>query len=299
MKKYLAIDIGGSKLAIASIDEEGKILKIVREEFGSVYTKIELMEKIDRMLVKFEIPGHIACGVAIPGLCDASTGIWIYSSYSHIENFPIAKQLEAVLQIPVFIENDVNLSAIGEKTFGYCKNINDFMWITISNGIGGALILGGKPYLGSNGFSGELGHFVMDESSDALCGCGHRGCLESLASGTGISNAYLRYTGIFRNAREIADLARKGEIEAKRVYAEAGMYLGRAFAYAINLLNIGTIIYGGGLANQDDLFLPSMKASFDSFVFRQANQDTVIRPTDFLIQGASVMGCCALAKEKS
>ncbi len=298
MKNYLGIDIGGSKLAMAAFDEEGKIARIKQKNYANVYTASELMKDIEKLSKEFQDRNFSACGVAIPGLCDSTKGIWMYSPYTQIKKYPIKEKLENMLEIPVYIENDVNISALGEKKLGCCQDVDDFMWITLSNGIGGALFLNGKLYRGTGGNAGEIGHFVMDESSPALCGCGRNGCLESLASGIGISHAYERKKGISLSAREIATIAKKGEKEAIEVYQDAGRYLGKAFAYAVNLLNIDVIVYGGGLANQDSLFLPALKKAFNDNVFAAANENTRIMPTKFLRYGASIMGCFALAEDR-
>lgn len=241
-----------------------------------------------------------AMGVTIPGLADPASGMWVYAPFSGIGDFPIASILRERYGKPVYIENDVNACAWAEKIFGVCQSANDFLWITISNGIGGGLILDGKIYTGAFGAAAEIGHFNIVENG-ALCGCGNRGCLEAEAAGPAIARRFEerlgQNTGETRQrvdllkwkkriptdrplgAAEIAYLARSGDLIAKDVFDTTGRYVGRAAAMAANLINPSCIVIGGGVAGAFDLFEPQMVQTFKSQVFHDANKEVRILKT--------------------
>ena len=192
-------------------------------------------------------------------------------------------------------DNDVNLSALAEKYFGVCQDKTDFLWITVSNGIGGGLYLDNKLYCGRGLAAGEIGHFIVEQNG-RLCGCGSRGCLEAHASGASIASIYNEKTQKDFTAKEIADLARSGDETAKEVWQSAGAYIGKASAYAVNLLNIDTIVLGGGAAEAFDLLEPSATKSLYENLFKNANPNVKILhslPGKF----AALKGCAALVIE--
>ena len=172
MEKYLAIDIGGSKIVVGVVDETGAVLQSCKENLPRTYGIDTVIETILRLANSLGGQDFSAAGVTIPGLADPAKGIWKYAPFSGIGEIPIAAILNEKLGIPVYIENDVNACAVGEKVFGNCRDDKDFLWITVSNGIGGALYLNGELYPGGSGNAGEIGHFIVEENTDTVCGCG-------------------------------------------------------------------------------------------------------------------------------
>lgn len=233
--------------------------------------------------------------MTVPGLADAEKGMWEYAPFSGIKNVPIADILKKKLNMDIFIENDVNACAVGEKLYGCCQNDDDFLWITISNGIGGALYINGNLYMGSSGNAGEIGHFIVEENTDAVCGCGKKGCLEALASGKGIEKQYHRLTGKNITAREIAALAGGVDRIAEKVYNQAAHYIGKVISYSVNLLNIKKVVVGGGVSQSFELLEKPMRESVGKYVFKQANPNLKIMKTD-LGYYAALIGAAAVAQ---
>lgn len=294
----LAVDIGGSKLICAALTQTGKILDIYRAEYPKNYglkTITDLIEKGYEHLKDFAFS---YCGVAIPGLSDPKNGNWLYSPFSGIENVPITEKVSKITGLRAFGDNDVNISALAEKYFGVCKEKENFLWVTVSNGIGGGLFLNGELYRGESLNAGEIGHFIVEEENGRKCGCGNFGCLEAMASGASIAAIYGERTGENISAKKIADLARQGNETAKAVWSEAGEYIGKASAYAVNLLGLDTVVLGGGAAQSFDLLEPSAQKALDRFLFKRANPNVKLVHS-VLGEHAALKGCAALVLEKT
>ena len=207
-ENILSIDIGGSKTVIGIVDIQGNVVTSHKTLLPEKYDAEYLINHICSEAKRYTEYNPIAVGVTIPGLCDSEKGTWCYAPFSGISDFPISAMLKEKLGLEVYIENDVNACAVAEKKYGACKNDKSFLWVTVSNGIGGALYLEDKLYTGESGNAGEIGHFVVEENEARLCGCGRYGCLEAMASGKGIENEYASLTGKRLDAKSIAELAK-------------------------------------------------------------------------------------------
>ncbi len=308
-KLILAVDIGGSKMLAGVMrltentdprrfSEEKysypEILKTVGESLPAETTEDGILETIgrlaDSLLEEYPLNAIHAVGVTIPGLADER--VWIYAPFSGIQNFPVVDVLEKRFGKSVFIENDVNACAIAEGIFGACRKTDNFIWLTISNGIGGGIVLNGRIYRGSRGFSGEFGHLNVVENGE-LCGCGNRGCLEAECAGPGISRFYARLTKERVSAAEIAKRALAGDENAVKTFEREGKILGHALANASNILNPEKIIIGGGVSRAWKLFAPTLEAEFQKNIFHRANADVRIEPTALGYE-AALIGAAAL-----
>lgn len=236
-----------------------------------------------------------AAGISIPGLADPEAGIWVEAVFSGIHDFPIGPILSEKWHLPIWIENDANNSAYGEKRFGIARDVDDFIWLTVSNGCGSGIFLGGKLFSGAGGNAGEIGHVrVTDE--DFLCPCGNKGCLEAVAAGPGIVRRYRKAAGFAGDisAKEIGNLARKGDPVAKEIWKEEGVYLGRAIAAAVNILNVPLVVLGGGVGLAADLYRESLQETVSQQLYRHANANLRIERSA-IGYDASLLGAAALA----
>lgn len=301
MKTYLALDVGGSKYIVGLIDREGKVLhsrKGVWEELTQQGV-LETLLREARALLAETGAKPVACGITIPGLADPQKGLWVEAQFSGIRNFAICDEVEAALGIPCYCDNDGQAYAIAEMVFGCCKDIRDFMYVNVSNGIGGALVCGGKLIYGSRGNAGEIGHCVAVENG-RQCKCGTKGCLEMYAAGPGLARTYAEMGGApdengeNAQAKQIAERARAGEALAQDVFVQEGKLLGGMIAKAINLLNPSKVVMGGGVAMAFDLFGPSLKETVREQVYNNANPDCEILQTP-LKYLAGLYGAAAIA----
>lgn len=296
MKNIFCVDIGGSKMICGALTPSGEILDTYRADYPQNYTIETITDAIFEGYRRLNCNEFCACGVAVPGLCDYKSGMWRYSPFSGISDIPITNLISNITGLPTFADNDVNVSALAEKHFGLCKNKDNFLWITVSNGIGGGLFLNGELYRGENLSAGEIGHFIVEENG-RKCGCANSGCLEAYASGASIASIYFERTGRDISAKDIADLARDGDKTAIAVWQEAGAYIGKAVSYAVNLLGIDTVVLGGGAAEAFELLLPATNAALEGYVFKKANPKVKIlhsEPGRF----AALKGCVALTMGK-
>ncbi len=158
-----------------------------------------------------------------------------------------AAEMEARLGLPVRIENDANVGALGEHMFGAGRAVNDMAYVRLSAGVGLGLILNGRPYRGVTGVAGELGHLrAVDDG--LICRCGNRGCLETVASPPAVAALLERSRGEPMTAGRLFDLIRGGDRGAQRAVADAAVAVGEAIAAVVNLLNPALVVVGGELA---------------------------------------------------
>ena len=294
-KRIFCVDIGGSKLICGVLLSDGTVVDTVRTDYGEGYTVEDLFSWIKEGFLRLRGETCVACGAAIPGLCDPDSGTWLYSSFSGIGDIPIGSILHDITGLPVLCDNDVNVSALAERYFGVCRDTDDYLWMTVSNGIGGGLFLGGKLYRGARGMAGEVGHVIVEDDAARarLCGCGSMGCLEAMASGASIGAIYTERTGKRIAAKELAELARSGDEEARRVFAEAGAYIGKAAGHTANLLGLDTVVIGGGVSESFDLIEPSATKALKRYTFLRANPDVRILKSE-PGRYAALKGCAAL-----
>lgn len=284
MRTALCFDIGGSKYNIGYIREDGMLIGQEKSKWNgplNVRTvEEELVLGAERLMGRFPELYPDVIGITIPGLADPKEGMWVDAPFSGIRNFPIREILEQRYGIPAAADNDGQACCLAEAVFGSGRGKRDFFYMTVSNGIGGALFLNGKLYQGQGG-AGEIGHCAV-EPGGRRCACGNEGCLEACAAGPGISRNYQEIAGmpgLEINAKEIAGRARMGDEAAIQTFRLEGVYLGRAISWVINLLNIPLVILGGGVSLAYDLFEESMREELKKRVFTRANPRPEVKPT--------------------
>src|SRR5207244_10894223 len=272
---YGAIDLGGTKLRAVVADLEGNIggEVIQPSEAGEGPERViaRMIETLEAAAVEasVSVSDIRAVGVASPGALDLVHGLVQEApQLPGWDRVPLVEIMSKRLGIPALLENDANAAALGENRFGAGRGTRFLVYLTISTGVGGGMIIDRKGYHGGSGAAGELGHMVVGFNGPR-CLCGERGCLEAIASGTGLSwrakelvdaghapdlAAILREKDEL-DADEIADAARAGDKDAQRLFDEAGLYLGVALANYVNIFNPEMIVLGGGvLTGAGDLF---------------------------------------------
>ena len=306
-----AIDIGGTKTITAVIDETGNILH--KEQFPTVEKKCDRhLEQCAQSLLSILEHLHISAadltgvGVTLPGIVDNKSGLLIHAPYENWSQVPVADLLSKKLgSLKVFCENDVNACAVGEQYFGIGGKYKNYVWMTVSTGVGGAVVNEGKLVRGEDGYAGEFGHLKVEYENPEPCPCGQYGCLEAHGSGTALnreihkkaeedevfSAAFLK-EGHSINAAGCASLARGGNKSAIRIFERTGEYLGRGIAYCINILNPQTVIIGGGVSASLDLLLPGIRTVIKSSAFKEM-QDIEIIATPLGYE-AALLGAAAL-----
>lgn len=302
MKKYVVgVDIGGTKLATVVADTTGNILNKVRKptlaEKGPEYALQLLFDMVHETigLAGLERTAISAIGVSCGGPLDTKTGI-VYSppNLPGWDALPLKAQLESEFQIPVTIENDANASALAEYRFGGGRGYNAVLYMTMSTGIGGGIVLDGQVYHGANDSAGEVGHQILLPDGPP-CGCGKRGCLEALCSGPAIAR---RAQAAVRNERAAAtalldlaggrieavksehvlEAARRGDDLALQLVEETGYYMGWGIANLVNILNPDIVLLGTIAIAAGDLLLNPIRKTVAEFAMTRPAEAVKIAP---------------------
>jgi len=312
--KYLgAIDIGGTKTMVGIISPDGFIL--TKRHFATFTDDsnthfLNCYHHFNECLSEtgLTINDLDGIGVNLPGMVDASRGFLLQAPFAGWYNLDVKDYFSRMFEMEkMYIENDVNACAVGELIFGdACDN---FLWVTISTGIGGAIIIDRKLVSGSHSCAGEIGHVKVEYEQSALCSCGQWGCAEAHGSGTAITRMFsqkvmknyalsemLIANNLPTDAKTCAIIARQGNPEALEVYQTAGKYIGRALSYAVNLFNPQKIYIGGGVSDSLDLLLPSLHDEFVRSTVRQCAHIEIQKTA--LAYDAALMGAAALVLSK-
>jgi len=314
----LGIDLGGTKILTAVTNTQGEMLSrdhsITPAKEGQEAVIKSILESLGRALAQAHIstPDLTAVGIGAPGLSNPETGVLFTSpNLPGWKDVPLRDIIEKELGRKSFLINDANAAAVGELYFGAGKGSRNFIYITVSTGIGGGIIIDGKIYTGSMGMAGELGHMVIDDEGPQ-CNCGNKGCWETLASGTalarearhrikeGAATSILNYAdgNIEKiNAEAIHEAAQAGDKLANELIAQTAYYLGVGLANLINIFNPEVIVIGGGLSNIGDTLLKPAFEEAGRRAFTQAYQAVRFARAE-LGRNSGVLGAAAFALEK-
>jgi len=201
-------------------------------------------------------------------------------------------EMEARLRLPVALENDANMGALGEKAFGAGRGFEDLIYLRLSAGIGAGLILSGQPYRGFGGVAGEVGHILSDPHGP-ICRCGNRGCLEAVASPVAVASLLEQSVGRPISVNELLALVAEGHRGARRAVADAGESVGRTVASLVNTLNPERVIVGGELAQARSVLLDPIAAEIERHAVAPAAAGVQVIP-GLLGERAEVLGAAAL-----
>ena len=272
----LSVDLGGTKILAALVESDEVSFKDNTPTGASEGPEVvidRLCAAISRVLEKSgrDQAGVSGISVAAAGGIDVANGIVTLSpSLPGWHNIPLVAEIrKRFSQTPVYIIHDANASALGELTYGAGRGTKNMIFLTVSTGIGGGIIIDGKEYHGADGAAGEIGHMTIDVSGPK-CTCGNTGCLEVLASGTAMARYAIEKLregktsqltslakGKFEDitAREIEQAARNGDELANQVIERAAKYLGIGLANVVNIFNPEAVVIGGGISNLGELIL--------------------------------------------
>lgn len=265
----LCLDLGGSKVAWGVMTRSGALLWRQSKPWqpAAAHEVLEALTAIAKEVLLGPGAEHItAVGLTIPGPCDPATGTWLAANFADIRDFPITRLINERLNLPAYGDNDGKACALAEKLLGAGRGIDDFVYLTVSNGIGGGVVSGGMLLRGSGHYAGEIGHCVIMPDGRP-CACGGAGCLEAYAAGPGLKKTSQEMLGRPLSGKELADLARAGDMEALKVWQKEGRYLGMGIAHAVTLLNPQRVIVGGGLSLAFDLYEDALNQSLKRHAF--------------------------------
>ncbi len=235
----------------------------------------------------------LAGGMGLPGPIDRATGL--VESKSILPGWVgvnPALEMEQRLEIPVYVDNDANVGALGESRFGAGRGGAVMAYLRLSAGIGAGLVIDGHPFRGANGLAGEIGHVLVDPDGP-ICRCGNRGCLETFAAGPALCELLRRSHGPL-TVQQLLALAQDGDAGCQRAIADAGGVVGRAVADLCNHVNPDLVVVGGDLAPAGDLLLEPMREAVRRFAIAAAAKNVTI-VAGSLGERAELLGALALA----
>ena len=304
MEIYIVSDVGGTQIRVAAYAVE--TLKLVRQ--NKIPTQAKGQLPVDRLiqLISEVKEGYSvrAIAVAAPGFLDPDLGV-VYEAPNipGWDNYPLQEILEEKFNIPVFLGNDANLAALAEWKFGAGIGHSNLLYMTISTGIGSGAIINNNLLLGCKGLASEFGHVtVLPEGP--LCGCGKRGHIEAISSGTGILNyvneqinqgAQSSLSKLNQiTGKDISQAAKNGDQLALEAYNRAGHFLGIALANFLHMLNPSIVIFGGGVSTSGDLLFNPMRKSLQESIISPAYLDGLKITTAQLGDDVGLKGALAL-----
>jgi len=264
----IGVDVGGTNLRIGVVDG----LKVIDEQrIHADFSRLcrdnppalaltEIHAVLARSLAATvqKFPSIAGVGIGFPGFIDPGTGCIAQSpNLPGLRDIDLVTPLRNSLGLPVIVENDALAAAYGEYAMAGL-DVPGLIYIGLGTGVGGGLIHRGIPFPGEHGVAMEVGHIIV-EPGGRLCGCGNHGCMERYASASGVSLSYLESTGATNNAFEVAQFAKSGDEHAIAAFNLAGESLAQALAHILKVVDVGTVIIGGGMS----LAWPCMRAAFE------------------------------------
>jgi glucokinase len=287
----VGVDFGGTHLRAALVDNDGQIVEQLKRETRATLGPAAVIDRIAEAITDMHthVPlGDTLAGVGAiaPGPLDPFEGIIFRApNLEGWDNIPLADELRARVNLPVWIGNDANLAALAEHAYGAGRGLSDLIYLTISTGIGSGFIINNQMLLGARGMAAEAGHMQIIPDGP-LCNCGNRGCIEAIASGPNIAReaagrlrrgieSSLQHLEHDPTAREVVQAAKAGDAMAIDVLRRAGLFIGMAVANLVHLFNPQRIVIGGGVSNAGELLfgpmrqganehiMPSYRGSFD------------------------------------
>lgn len=293
---YTGIDLGGTKILVLLATDDGRIIGDARlatqanEGPDSVIKRIVAAVREAAAEAGITLTDIRGAGISAPGPIDRDDGVITQPpNLPGWRNVELARIIRGELGVRTWLENDANCQAIAEHRYGAGRGYRHMLFLTLSTGVGGGIIIEDRLYVGASGAAGELGHIIVSAAGPS-CGAGHVGCLEAYASGTAIARraAELIRAGQLPRTARLAEqtpplaahhvhlAADQGETEARAIIQEAGLYLGMGLASLIHAFNPQAIVLGGGLINIGEDLLGPARETARQRTFAQSWDDVTI-----------------------
>jgi glucokinase len=312
----VGVDVGGTKSAVGVVRRDGRILLSRRRPAGVERGPSAMIEDYVEMardlLAEAQVPGSrlLGVGVGCGGPLDPETGVIFHSAnLPGWENVPLAALLKGALSLPTWVDNDANAAALAEYWVGAGRECDPMVYLTISTGIGGGVIIGGELYRGASGNAGELGHMIV-QTGDRSCGCGGRGCLEAYCSGTSIaaravealgrdgSGSALAMLGRPPRAEDVVTLAAEGDALATRLWNETLDYLAAGVVNVIHVFEPRCIVIGGGVTRAGRQLFDPLEERVRALAMPRLVANVCILPAA-LGDDVGILGAAAVALSRS
>ncbi|MCR4391650.1 MAG: ROK family transcriptional regulator [Candidatus Acetothermia bacterium] len=286
----IGVKVERERVLAARVDLAGRIARRWEAPLPTPPMPDEVFSLVRNAFQRLARGRILGVGVAISGFVDAH-GVDLYSPILGWHNVAVGEPLADRLGLPVRVENDVNALALAECWYGAGRRFRNFVCITVGEGIGAGVVIGGELYRGAFGGAGEVGHMTIDPAGPR-CRCGEQGCLEVFASDWFLAAEAERlgHPGI----PSLVASARSGDASAREAFVRMGRYLGIGAKNVVNLLNPEAIVLGGERMTDADLFLPALEEEVRHHAFPETARELAIVPAElgpdgFLIGAATLV----------
>ncbi|MGP4061713.1 ROK family glucokinase [Halobacillus sp. H74] len=312
---YLGADIGGTTVKLAVLQEDGTIVEkweipTNTEEQGKSIPS-DIAKAIDDKLGDLQIEKNNLAGIGAgaPGFVDTKTGYIHEAVNIGWKDFAFGERLSELTSLPVWVDNDANLAALGENWLGAGEGCSELIAVTLGTGVGGGIIANGNVLNGANGTAAELGHVTVVPDGGAPCNCGKTGCLETEASATGIvrkakevvehypeSSLHKTMASGQLTAKDVFEAVEAGDTAAGQVLKDVSDVLGMAIANMAIAINPEKIVIGGGVSQAGRLLLNPLEVAYRKYALRRTAEASSFDLAE-LGNDAGVIGGCYLVKK--
>ncbi|WP_017767300.1 ROK family glucokinase [Streptococcus agalactiae] len=319
-KKLLGIDLGGTTIKFGILTLEGEVQEKWAIETNTLengrHIVSDIVESLKHRLSLYGLTkdDFLGIGMGSPGAVDR-TSKTVTGAFNL--NWADAQEVGSVIEkevgIPFFIDNDANVAALGERWVGAGANNPDVVFVTLGTGVGGGVIADGNLIHGVAGAGGEIGHMIVDPENGFTCTCGNKGCLETVASATGVVRVARQLAEQYEGSsaikaaidngdtvtsKDIFIAAEDGDKFANSVVERVSRYLGLAAANISNILNPDSVVIGGGVSAAGEFLRSRVEKYFVTFAFPQVKKSTKIKIAE-LGNDAGIIGAASLANQQA
>jgi glucokinase len=287
---YLGIDVGGTGVKVGVVDENGALLAqgetptLARRPFGEIVHDMGVCAANVLADGGFSADDVVCIGIGVPGVADQQTGTVVYCANLGWDHVPLRTELQKYLDKPVFIDNDATVAGFAESVCGVSVGCHSSVFITLGTGVGGGIVIGGRPWSGFHGVGSEIGHITMDIGGEP-CNCGKDGCLERYCSASAVirmgRQAMMQhpdsalYAACGGNAdavtaKMVFDCAREGDDVALKVFRRYVDYLCMGLNTVISFLDPEVIVLGGGLSKAGNFLLDAVRERLPHYLLFKA-----------------------------
>ncbi|MFD1630779.1 ROK family protein [Pseudopedobacter beijingensis] len=290
----VGIDVGGSSLKCGLVNEKGTIVYSFVMPLSEVYSADEVIALINaaiRKCVSHTTERVLGVGLGFPGIVFDDFVIGGADNLPEFKNIPIGKIITESTGLPVVVDNDANMMAWGEKSFGAGRHVSDAVFLTVGTGIGGGLIIRNELYGGYKNHGTEIGHMILQLNGNS-CSCGAKGCFEAYASVSALIRDYKELTGKSANGKHIVEAYHKNESEAVEVLHKHFDYMAAGITGLVNLFSPQKVIVGGGISESGEFYIREIRNRVASMAMPDTIKNTQILRAE-LGNNAGLLGCAA------
>lgn len=311
----IGIDLGGTNIAVGIVNEDGKIIAsgstptLVERSYVDIVKdmatcSLQVLEKSGLSLAEVE-----RIGIGIPGIADAETGVVVFCTNLAWHDVPLREELQKYINKPVYIDNDATVAGLAESVAGVSAGTHSSVFITLGTGVGGGIVINGKPWSGFHGIGSEIGHMIVEMDGEP-CTCGNNGCLERYCSATAIirmarqaikQHPYSLMNELCGgdpekiNAKIMFDAAREGDEIAMKIFRRYVRYLGQGIANIINFLDPEIITLGGGVSKAGDFLMDALRIETPKYILFKTMPHARIEMAE-LGSDAGIIGAAMLGR---